>query len=271
MSHDKNYSKPRINSRLSKNNQFVPGIYNYCDRWCERCLMTGKCSLYYEEQKTKAEHLAKGEDPHDWNIIMQDIKKNFEEALKLLEKSAAEQGIDLNSLPDEPCEEPHPNLHPLNLRARNYMLLAHRFLEKLHKTLKTDTVNMKQRAKTMLLPNDDENVQTLEILTSHYSAISWYYTLILSKIHRALSSKMMVEIEKDEELMQTHKDDADGSAKVAYDGIIKSIAAFQKFYEWDEGLQDEALELMIEADRLRKAIDKEFPGHQNFKRPGFEW
>ena len=24
----------------------IPGIYNYCDRWCERCSFTDKCSNY---------------------------------------------------------------------------------------------------------------------------------------------------------------------------------------------------------------------------------
>ena len=22
---------------------FIPGIYNYCDSWCERCLYTSRC------------------------------------------------------------------------------------------------------------------------------------------------------------------------------------------------------------------------------------
>ena len=28
---------------MAKNPDFIPGIYNYCDRWCERCAFTARC------------------------------------------------------------------------------------------------------------------------------------------------------------------------------------------------------------------------------------
>jgi len=29
--------------RLAAEKRFIPGIYNYCDRWCERCPQTSHC------------------------------------------------------------------------------------------------------------------------------------------------------------------------------------------------------------------------------------
>ena len=29
---------------------FIPGIYNYCNRWCERCIYTEKCMNYASEK-----------------------------------------------------------------------------------------------------------------------------------------------------------------------------------------------------------------------------
>lgn len=26
--------------------RFIPGIYNYCDRWCERCPLSNRCLTY---------------------------------------------------------------------------------------------------------------------------------------------------------------------------------------------------------------------------------
>ncbi|MDB5210640.1 MAG: hypothetical protein JWQ30_1467, partial [Sediminibacterium sp.] len=26
--------------------EFISGIHNYCDRWCERCTFTNRCSIY---------------------------------------------------------------------------------------------------------------------------------------------------------------------------------------------------------------------------------
>ncbi|MCB0550950.1 MAG: hypothetical protein KDD19_25495 [Phaeodactylibacter sp.] len=33
----------------------IPGIYNYCDRWCERCSFTSRCLLYAQEQELTEE------------------------------------------------------------------------------------------------------------------------------------------------------------------------------------------------------------------------
>jgi hypothetical protein len=31
--------------------RFIAGIYNYCDRWCERCRFQSRCRLYRDEQR----------------------------------------------------------------------------------------------------------------------------------------------------------------------------------------------------------------------------
>jgi hypothetical protein len=34
---------------------FIVGIFNYCDRWCERCAFTGRCRLFADENKVEFE------------------------------------------------------------------------------------------------------------------------------------------------------------------------------------------------------------------------
>jgi hypothetical protein len=34
---------------------FIVGVYNYCDRWCERCPLTGRCRVFAEEQRLSFE------------------------------------------------------------------------------------------------------------------------------------------------------------------------------------------------------------------------
>jgi hypothetical protein len=29
--------------QLAANPRHIPGVYNYCDRWCERCPLTSRC------------------------------------------------------------------------------------------------------------------------------------------------------------------------------------------------------------------------------------
>ena len=35
---------------LIENGNFISGIHNYCDRWCERCPFTSRCIVYATEQ-----------------------------------------------------------------------------------------------------------------------------------------------------------------------------------------------------------------------------
>jgi hypothetical protein len=34
---------------------FIVGVYNYCDRWCERCPLAGRCRVFAEEQRLSVE------------------------------------------------------------------------------------------------------------------------------------------------------------------------------------------------------------------------
>ncbi|OYD15756.1 hypothetical protein CH333_04960 [candidate division WOR-3 bacterium JGI_Cruoil_03_44_89] len=245
-----------------KEDKYIPGIYNYCDRWCERCPLRRRCFLYAKEQKRIARHKARGEDPYDWKYIIQDVKENFDETLKLLHKFAEEKGIDLSALPEEKHKDYEPDDHPLMKAASDYLKMAQKFLEKLRQTIQAEGIDL---AKTVeIIPSAKSNIGTLRKIAANYEVICWYHTLIPVKIHRALQSKM--EINKDE----FAQSDADASAKIAYIGIMKSMNALKAIYNWNEDLQDGALVLLVAIDKLRRGVDKEFPGHHTFKRPGFD-
>jgi len=245
-----------------KENKYIPGIYNYCDRWCERCPLKNRCFLYAREEKRLARHKARGEDPYDWNIVMQDIKEDFKETLTLLRKFAEEQGIDLNALPEEEPEPYDPSNHPLTKTANNYFEMTRKYLEELRKIINKEREDLAKRVE--IIPPAEGDIETLRGIISNYEVISWYHTLILVKIHRALQSKM--EHDKDE----FAQSDVDGSAKIAYIGIMKSMNALKVIYDWNEDLRDVTLTLLVEIEKLRNGIDREFPGHRTFKRPGFD-
>ena len=38
-------------TELANNPDLISGIYNYCDRWCERCPLTSRCLVYATEQE----------------------------------------------------------------------------------------------------------------------------------------------------------------------------------------------------------------------------
>jgi len=87
---DKEYIK-----RLAEDPKFIPGIYNYCDRWCERCPLNSRCLNFVlsEEQF---------EDPQARDIkndtFWQKLHEVFQVTLEMVKETAKEQGIDLDSL-----------------------------------------------------------------------------------------------------------------------------------------------------------------------------
>jgi len=193
---------------------------------------------------------------------MQDIKEDFDETLKLLHNIEEEQGIDLNALPEEEYKEYDSSNHPLMKTANGYLNMARKFLEKIRETIQKEGVDLTRRIE--IIPSAKGDMVTFKEIISCYEVISWYHTLLPVKIRRALKSKM--ECQADE----SSQSDADGSAKVAYIAITKSMNALKIIYDWDEDLKDSALTLLVEIEKLRKAVDKEFPGHHTFKRPGFD-
>jgi hypothetical protein len=80
-----------------------------------------------------------------------------------------------------------------------------------------------------------------------------------------------MEAEQDEVRGLEHRmGDALGSAKVAYESVVRSMAALRRIYGWDKALEDQVIPLLADLDRMRRQIEESFPGFQDFKRPGLD-
>src|SRR4030042_2961488 len=81
--------------KLVAEKRFIPGIYNYCDRWCERCPQTAHCLNFAISKEDSS-------DPETQDIRNEAFWKKlsgiFEETLELLKESAKEWGVDLDTL-----------------------------------------------------------------------------------------------------------------------------------------------------------------------------
>src|ERR1043165_3814334 len=82
---------------LAKNPDFISGIYNYCDRWCERCPLTSRCLLYATEQ---ADGDLSDPEVHDINNekFWKKLRSIFESTAEMLREWAEEAGVDLESV-----------------------------------------------------------------------------------------------------------------------------------------------------------------------------
>ncbi len=213
-------------------NSFIDGIYNYCDRWCERCRFTARCRVFAMHSK----HDAAGMDPFE------SVTASLAEARGTLQHAAVECGVDLGAPPaadDLAREEAQAALaagHPLTVAAREYMETA------------------RARVGTLAL---DGPAGPLEV-------IQWFHTMIFVKVHRAVSGRLHDEIDLE------WPSDADGSAKVALMGIDESLVAWTDVSSALPGKLTAILPVIEHLDRLRRALEDAFPNARAFLRPGFD-
>jgi hypothetical protein len=71
--------------------------FNWCDRRCDRCLLAGTCPVRRRELQLRWRHEARGLDPDDPALVMQDVQQELESTLRLLLEVAEEEGIDLDA------------------------------------------------------------------------------------------------------------------------------------------------------------------------------
>ena len=83
---------PRDLLDMAGDPRFIPGIYNYCDRWCERCAYTGRCLNFVHGEIMAAEL----EEDDESEALAEQLSESLQDAVDLIEIIAEEEGIELD-------------------------------------------------------------------------------------------------------------------------------------------------------------------------------
>ncbi|HSR11748.1 MAG TPA: hypothetical protein VLS90_09920, partial [Thermodesulfobacteriota bacterium] len=155
---------------LAEDDRFIPGIYNYCDRWCERCPQTARCMNFALDQEEDAEPEERDvRNEAFWNKL----SGIFRETIEMLEEMANEHGVDLKTLDTEEIQEEIAAKrdaaanHVLSRAARGYAKLADDWF--------------KEKGELFFFPDvgpQSENVTVDEAL----EVIRWYQYFIAAKV-----------------------------------------------------------------------------------------
>ncbi len=229
---------------FEQENNFVPGIFNYCDRWCERCPLTTRCRVYAMEQE-------RADDRHDaaQEVFERNLQNIFTETKEMLREAAAERGIDIDALDLEEAGE----IIEQKRRAVEQQDLT-KLAEKYTK-----------QARVFLQAQDlfDETIERtrLEML----QIIGWYHFFIAAKINRALYAEADYEEDAD---FDAFRNDGDGSIKIALIAIDRSITAWRVLLTDDTQREIKPLIQLLET--LRRICEEKFPNARDFLRPGFD-
>jgi hypothetical protein len=254
---------------LAQDKRFISGIYNTCDRWCERCPQTSRCLNYAMAEEEFA-------DPETRDIRNEafwiKLSETFKATLDLVKEMAASEGIDLDALDPGEFVEEHRAFqeaaknHEISRAARAYADMAENWLEGARAFFggseETDP-SFQSIPEYGEEPEKNEFEDALEV-------VQWYQHQIYVKLVRAISGQVEEESAIDDEPNQYAKE-SDGSAKVALIGIDRSIAAwgiigrrFPTFRSHDVPA------ILTRLERLRRSVEEAFPDARGFLRPGFD-
>jgi hypothetical protein len=92
-------------------NEAFGAPFNWCDRRCERCPLSGGCPLYRRTEQRRWVHEARGEDPDDMRVVLADVEEELTRTLRMLREIAEEEGVD----PDAPAPAPPTALDSVRL------------------------------------------------------------------------------------------------------------------------------------------------------------
>ena len=253
--------------KLAANPKFIKGIYNYCDRWCERCPSTSRCLNF-----AMAEEQFVDPETRDINneAFWRKLSESFQMTLDLLKETAEREGIDLDALDTEETAEKESlneevvKNHKCCRAAKAYGEMVDDWFDSARDLFEKeeDESNLEARfGITDVSPFGEEAG-----LEDEVQVIRWYQHQIYIKLMRAIRGSLEEKTEDFDEF----PNDSDGSAKVALIAIDRSIAAWGEIQGYFPMLGNDILTILVHLDRLRKGVEKIFPDARAFIRPGFD-
>ncbi len=249
--------------------KYIEGVYNYCDRWCEKCKFTSNCLLFSQESKISTyEILHNGDLSNIGEMFQKEMDKLTEETKEFNDFNDFDEEEDFLSDEDfDPFEEGENDAddifekeaHPVEELSNEYFHQAHLLIIKIDKKY-----NMYSYQKEKL------NNLFFKKLHDNFDVFSWFHTFIHVKLKRALWGKDEMVREDDEEMKEISKYDMDGTAKIAIIGINKSTAALNNLYTILPEFSKEISDLLVLLGKILNLAETEFPDYSKFIRPGFD-
>ena len=233
---------------------FIPDIYNYCDRWCEKCECNTSC-LYYRLE-LKAEE--RGEELPLDRILEHEAQLWDQIKSYLYSENEENKFADLSpeifpeTDPEESEVEYYINMLDLLRLTLIYEVWAEKTLEETYSVL--DELPESEREKT-------------EAVTDAVECVNWYLDVIQPKIRRAMYDYYHGDKETASSVPYL---DYNGSVKVALLSAEKSGKAWRQLTDLLPAMEKAGEHLQVVLSELRKEILKQFPFAMEFQRPGFD-
>ena len=215
---------------------FILGIFNYCDRWCERCAFTNRCRVFADTAEIEFEE---GNGPLTGAKYLRDRRLAMLPEIDVPETNASdhprspmpEEDIDVLLQNLEASTGPDPEVVAGGLALRERLRALNRSAD----------------------PTVRDAIETIQ----------HFMLFVPMKMMRALS-----------QVARGHRggqqSDANGSGKAALLGLERMAHAWQALIDAQCLSAREAAPFLAEIARLRRNLDRALPDAGAFVRPGFD-
>jgi hypothetical protein len=216
---------------------YIVGIFNYCDRWCERCPLTKRCRVFAMCAEADFEE---GNGPLTEPRIIRE-RRRLEAQMIQMHAEAAELGEAALPKPGERFGRLPPDLEAAAGPDPEVVARG----PELGKTMR--------RLALSANPLVRQATQTIN-----------YFTLFVPmKMFRAFA-----QVERDGPGGQ--QSDANGSGKAALLGLDRMETAWQCLIETHHVSATDAAPFLAEIARMKRNLDRALPDARSFVRPGFD-
>jgi hypothetical protein len=226
----------------------IPGIYNYCDRRCDRCRFSDRC-LDYIESREERSHASR--DPS--SSVAARVGRSIGRALDMMRIIAEREGIDLSLTPEDRVAFEQAHQEQVDRTTRDPLVA-------LGKQYATTTWPIVHALWPIVMARGDE------VVIAAVESIEQLCGSVASKIYRAVSTTN--EPDFDASALQG---DANGSAKIARLMIAESRGAWQRLMETGRAAADGVPARLVDMlTTIDAGLAARFPRAMEFVRPGFD-
>ncbi len=241
---------------MEENDHYIEGIYNWCDRWCERCRYTDRCFSFQMDVEDGIDRLNR--DISD-EKVWEHVGKRLSQALEMLHEMAAEQGIDLDNLPD--VEEEPPSERVTRLEAlceelhEEYIDRTKVFFEE-NKDYFHDKGHESIRWVEMGISNEEEALAKWQQVSDQAEVIQWYTYFMGVKMRRAIGG---LDDMDEEHWGSPEQSDANRTARIVMLAVDRSMAGWQVMLESFPEKEDDIVKTLALLARFRRMVETTFP------------
>lgn len=244
---------------------YIPGLSDYCDRWCERCPLTSRCRSFALEQSIA------GRSDEENAVFWTEFTQQREADSGVEEPPLFEDSFD-----DDDVGFGRAGREPLSRAAMDYAFRLRQWLSRI--------------ASNECLQPD----RTKSAVEEAFEILGWYGFQIGVKLTRAMSGELALRddslsdvdevevlesatlstVDGDEDISlavhDAERQDRDGSAKVALIGIERSLGALTSLRRAFPSEEPAVREFYKQLSQFRIQIDRRWPNARTFHRPGFD-